>query len=389
MKVLMLASGSTIHSKRVLNWLLENGCSVVFMDYKNPAPKLARNRDRFRYLPYPYTGVSFYRNLLGSRISSQLSFWIVALPLRMVWRYIKPDVVHLHQVDDRAYHCARVGLKPLILTVWGSDVNQHFLPGADPHRRRMASQALSAADLIMVDAPDMAEKCALLAGREVRMELLPLGVNTKAFRPGYDEAAAEWRRRLAIPSDAAVLLSIRAWKPIYNHHSILEAFSQARLRLKRNSLLVFKTYELTRYPDLQRYEIGLRKRVQELGLADSVRWLGEVAFEQMPEIYALADIILNYPTMDAFPVTFLEAAACERPVITCRLPSYEGSFAESFFHMVEPDKVAALADAIVEVVNEPPDQRTALLVEARRVVQQEYDEAISAERLLKLYRELA
>ena len=63
----------------------------------------------------------------------------------------------------------------------------------------------------------------------------------------------------------------------------------------------------------------------------------EVPFAQLPEIYALADVIINYPSMDTLPVTFMEAAACERPVVTSRLPSYMGTFAERYFLMVEPE----------------------------------------------------
>jgi len=115
-----------------------------------------------------------------------------------------------------------------------------------------------------------------------------------------------------------VLLSIRGLMPTYGHHLILEAFAQARPRLNATSILVFKTLAA-----VKEYEAQLHRRAEELGVDQWVRWLADVPFAQMPAVYALADLIVNYPAMDAFPVTFMEAAACGRPVITCRLPSYK------------------------------------------------------------------
>jgi glycosyltransferase involved in cell wall biosynthesis len=72
-------------------------------------------------------------------------------------------------------------------------------------------------------------------------------------------------------------------------------------------------------------------------------------------------------------------------VITCRLPSYQGTFAEKYFYMVEPNNVTALADTIFRAASQDPAERTEMLSEARRAVVQEYDESVSARRLLELY----
>ena len=66
----------------------------------------------------------------------------------------------------------------------------------------------------------------------------------------------------------------------------------------------------------------------------------------------------------------MEAAACERPVVTSRLPSYLGTFAERYFFMVEPENIIALADALAKVVNDDAaTQRATLMAEARKVVE--------------------
>jgi glycosyltransferase involved in cell wall biosynthesis len=93
--------------------------------------------------------------------------------------------------------------------------------------------------------------------------------------------------------------------------------------------------------------------------------------------------------MDTLPVTFLEAAACERPVVSALLPSYAGTFAERAFRMVPPGDVGELARALVEELEAPASARAAVLAEARRAVEREYDESIYARRLLEIYGSLA
>ena len=48
----------------------------------------------------------------------------------------------------------------------------------------------------------------------VRTLLLPLGIDVRLFRPGYESEATEWRQRLSIPTGAKVLLSARILAPL-------------------------------------------------------------------------------------------------------------------------------------------------------------------------------
>lgn len=379
MKILMLAPGKSIHSKRSLNWLLESGCHVTFMDYTNPRPR--GGSQAYQFIPYlGMRGIRVYRHIVGPQAANAMGLWVGTSWLRLAARHIKPAIVHVQWVDHRAYCCLKAGLKPLVLTAWGTDINKHFLPGADQQARQMIGQALAGADLVIGHAQEIADKCVLLAGSELRTDILTYGVDTKLFHPGHRQGAMELRRRLDIPSDATILLSPRALMPNYGHHLVLEAFAQARPHLDTDLILVFRTIAA-----IQAYETEIRRRAEELGVSKSVRWLGQVAFEQMPEVYAFADLVVNYPAMDAFPITFLEAAASERPVITCRLPSYQGTFAEHYFCMVEPQSVTDLTRAIIATVRQDSAARARLLAKARRVIEREYDESVSAKRLLNLY----
>ena len=379
MRVLMLAPGFSMHSRRPLGWLLDRGCEVVFMDWDDPLPA---PRAGYRFVRITaIRGMRLWRRLLGPARAARFQMHLLTRALRRLGREAAPDVTHVHWVDTRATACARAGLHPLVVSVWGSDVNAPRDPDA-------AGEALAAADLVIVDEPGMADKCRRLAGRPVSTELLHQGVDTTRFRPGLDGARRAWRTMLAIPDASKVALSLRGWHPSYGHHVILEAFHRAMATLAQPAVLVFKIFNRVSYPDAGSYERDVRARVEAVGLGSHVRWIEhEVDFDEMPGVYAFADVIVNAPEQDAMPATFFEAAASERPVVSWRLPAYVGSFAERVFRMVEPGDVDALAAALVAELEQPtPPGR---LAEARRLVEREADESVVASRLMELYRQVA
>jgi glycosyltransferase involved in cell wall biosynthesis len=374
MKVLMVAPGTSPHAWRPLAWLLARGVEVVFLDEVDP---LAAGAPGYRFVPLPRSGLAVLRRLVGSRIALALAKWR-AWPLRRLWQRERPDVVHVHWVDPRAQHCAAAGMHPLVLTVWGSDVNDLLDPGANPAMRAAIGEALAAADLVCIDGADMAEKCAQLAGRPVPTRLLTLGVDTKRFAPGWAEEAAHLRHWLDIAPGTRVVLSPRAMAGLYRHHEVLEAFAAAGVP---DAVLVFIRYNPGNFADCQVLEAELRDHAARLGVADALRFCDRLAVELLPALYNAADVVVNFPARDAFPVTFLEALACARPVITCPHHSYAGTVAERHARFV--NDVPGLASALADTLAHPP-----ALSAARDEVIRLHDEALVADTLVAWYREL-
>src|SRR5690606_41964061 len=59
----------------------------------------------------------------------------------------------------------------------------------------------------------------------------------------------------------------------------------------------------------------LRALATECGTADRVRFLGRVAHEEMPRLFADADIVVCVPWYEPFGIVPLEAMACGRAVV--------------------------------------------------------------------------
>jgi glycosyltransferase involved in cell wall biosynthesis len=146
---------------------------------------------------------------------------------------------------------------------------------------------------------------------------------------------------------------------------------------------VFKRYSNKHFS--RSYEEQLLREAENLGVKDSVRIIEEVPYKKMPEIYAFADVVINYPLADGFPVSFLEASACEKPVITGRHPSYLGTFAERYYRIVDLEDIDDLTKAIIEIMNIDHNQLNESLKAARNEVLQHYDEIICANKLMNIY----
>lgn len=374
MTIMVVAPSFSIHTKRFIDAILSKGHQVVGVCEKNPFPK-GRNGLRFFMFPHLWgLPLRYIRGLMsvamGFKTGDRITIWIAGLLMKCLWLWFRPDVVYVLWVDSMANVCLSAGLRPLVLQCWGSDINQHFLSEADPYLRELCGKALAGADLIIYDAPDMPEKLEKIAGQTVRATFLHFGVDTDFFSVRPLDIRTAWRERLNIPKDAIVLFSARAWHPKYRHHLILEAFSNALVKLSKQVFLVFKLYNGDNYSDFQQYEDTVRRRAEELGISDRVRWMNEVSYEQLPDLYAMSDILVNFPIMDSLGITLMEAASCKRRIISVALPCYKGTFVENYARIVSSGDIKDLEDAIVQAVNETP--LDSVLEEARKEIERNF-----------------
>ena len=94
-------------------------------------------------------------------------------------------------------------------------------------------------------------------------------------------------------------------------HTAIEAFGQIAPRLRNRLTLTVAGHCIGSY-----YE-GIQKRVQELGLARCVNFLGKVPHDRMPAVYKEHDILLFLSTRDeGLPLVMVEAMLAGCAVLT-------------------------------------------------------------------------
>lgn len=355
------------------------GFDTVFVDSHDPGMQEAQ---AYKFIKLPRSGYRLYKKVLPDSVATQIKDGFLAWWFKKLWERVAPDIVHVCWIDHRAAFCSRVGMRPLILSCWGSDINFQIEREVNSEWRAFVTEALSGASLTIVDAPGMAARCEMLTGRHLSSEMLHLGVDTERFRSGLSSERNRMRARLNIADNDVLLSSMRAMSGLYNHELILDAFAQSLPKLRRPTYLLFKAYN-----SHIGYLEALRRKTQEYGIIDRVRFVEEIPAEDLPALYAATDLVINFPQRDSFPVTLLETAACERQVISSRLETYAGVIPDENITWVPANDCSELAAAITQKTNEY-EYREASFPKVRDAVVECFSELRYQQRLAAIYRSL-
>jgi phosphatidylinositol alpha-1,6-mannosyltransferase len=197
----------------------------------------------------------------------------------------------------------RLGL-PYAVVVHGAEVT---VPGHVAGLHRLLGRVLSGASLVVAAGRYVESEVSFATdGRPPPVVLVPPGVDTGRFRPLGAAGRKTARRRLGLPGDGLVVVSVSRLVP-----------------RKGMDVLVDATAALSeRHPDLflavggeGRDRGRLQRRIARTGAP--ARLLGRVPDEDLPDLYGCADVFAMVCRdrwggleQEGFGIVFLEAAAC-------------------------------------------------------------------------------
>jgi L-malate glycosyltransferase len=310
---------------------------------------------------------------------------LLAIELRHKLRQIAPDIFHVHSVFATnnwrlfSWVAAMCTFHPLVLTAWGSDL---LVPKASAAAKLFVQIALRSADLITADSRSLLEAARDLGARRDRLHEIQFGVDTELFRPDVETTAL--RHRLNLGS-GPVVYSPRAFMPVYNQLTIVEAIP-AVLKVYPDCHFVFKRRVDHHSPE---YEASVQQRVEELGVTHAVRIAPELPYDELPALYALADVMISVPNFDGTPRSVLETMACGAyPVVSDVAALHEWITDQEnglFVEAIKPNKVA---EAILQALSSTEMRETARL-KNREIVKSRADSEVWISKMESLYRMLA
>ena len=192
-----------------------------------------------------------------------------------------------------------VGLaRPVIGLSWGYDLQQGH------------SKAVSLADLgwireldgLVVDSPVTHDLAVSLGLPGERIALIPWGVDLEVFTPDGPRITASEH---GFQPGNKVVISLRTHDEIYRTRDVVEAFARAAAQDPGLVLVMGGDGPLASEH---------RARVNHLGLADRVRFIGRVDEHELPALLRGADLYVTASETDGTSVTLLQAMACGTPV---------------------------------------------------------------------------
>lgn len=337
----------------------------------------------YRYAPHPSLNVFGYAAAMKADVSLRGAAYLAApLALAAGWRMVRAvarrhraTVVHGHWVVPGGVTAAAAAPRlPLVISMHGSDV---YVAETVAPARMAARAAFRRAGFVTACSDDLNRRAVALGASPDRIETVPYGVDEARFRPD-PLARSALRQELAVAAGAPLLC--------------------AAGRLVRKKGFVYLIDALGHLPGAVLALAGdgtlageLRERAAARGVADRVRFLGNLPQDRIGALFAAADVVCvpsvrdDSGNVDGLPNVVLEALASGTPVVTTPAGGILAVVQDGVTGLIVPERDGgALARAVGRLVADPDSGRR-IGAAARALMQDRFGWGRVAERFEAAY----
>jgi 1,2-diacylglycerol 3-alpha-glucosyltransferase len=362
-------SGVTIHIALNKQYLEKLGHEVfVFTfghdDYKDDETNIIRSPG------LPLTDTGFYLNIrLRTSVQKLLKTMDIIhahhpfLSGRLAVRYCKPLGIPIVFTNHTRYDLYAQAYLPLIPDVIGETFLQAYLPSF-----------FKSCDLII--APSISIKKILEKYTEdSQVEVVPNGVDISPFSKAVEPIP---RSQLGFKERDIILVYVGRLGPEKNIPFLLRAFSGTTKTFDNIGLLI-----LGEGPERE----NLEDRVSHMGIAHQVKFVGLVAYEELPRYLATANAFVTASVTEVHPLTVIEAMSSGLPVLGIQSPGVGDIVSDGVNGLLAPDEdVAVFTAKMVRLVTDHHFRKK--MSEKAALTALDYDIKRTSQLLLDQYQQL-
>jgi len=305
--------------------------------------------------------------------------------LALIWQRLRlPIPAELFTGPVDLFHSPDFVLPPLLnaaSVVTIHDLSFMRLPHCSPpplldYLTRSVPRSARRADAILADSESTRRDVIELLGIDAqRVHVVYAGVDAR-FAPQPQGTVREVKARYSIAGP--YVLAVGTLQPRKNYPRLLQAFAAVRQRSRIPHKLVIVGGRGWLYDEID-------ATIVRLDLADHVLMPGFVPDDDLPALYAGADLLAFPSLYEGFGLPALEAMACGTPVIASTAPSLPEVCGDAAL-LVDPTDVPDLADAMEQVLTDEALVTRLTELGRRRAQQFHWEDAARA--LLAVYRKL-
>lgn len=217
------------------------------------------------------------------------------------------DIIDSHFVYPDGFAAVLLGKalkKPVVLSARGSDINQFTrFKSIKP----MVRYALNHADHVISVCDALKQEMVALAINGDKISVIPNGVDSKQFYP-VDKNKA--RKKLSLPQNKKIILSVGSLIPRKGFHVILNAFH--KLLQEDNNIYL---YIIGEGP----FRSSLERQIKALNLTQHVILVGEQPNSELRIWYSAADVFCLASFREGWANVIMESLACGTPVVATKV----------------------------------------------------------------------
>lgn len=197
---------------------------------------------------------------------------------------------------------------------------------------------------------DAADKAAglLAVSSALKADMVAMGMNADKIRvhyTGLDQARFAPRDRMQekvkLGLTGPVILSVGALIPRKNHNLVIQALAN----IPAATLLLAGQGEI---------EAALRALAAKTGVAERVRFLGSVPHDDLPSLFAAADIMALVSASEGLANAWVEALACGTPIIASDVGGVRELMQNDAAGRIVAQEPTAIALAARDLLANPP-----------------------------------
>jgi glycosyltransferase involved in cell wall biosynthesis len=359
MRIVLLASASSIHAIRWANGLVKSGHEVHLITQHaklHPLdPKVVLHSFPFRGSPGYFLMVKSVRNLLLS---------------------LRPDLVNAHYASGYGTTARLVRYKPCLLSVWGSDVYE--FPYKSPIHYYIVRQNLLAASKVASTSHCMAQQVKRLVPELGDIEITPFGVDLDEFS-NITPSGKTGLKKLVIGT-------VKTLAPKYGISVLIRAFASLAQKLELDDSGPRYSLHLRLIGDGPQMQ-ELKELSELLGISHRTTFVGGIPHSKVPEELAKIDIYvaLSESESESFGVAIIEASAAARPVVVSNAGGLPEVTVDNVTGFVVPRNSPAEAAAAIERLVFDSNLRLRMGIAGRAHVSANYSWANCLDKMISVY----
>ena len=361
MKILFLADANSIHTQKWVESLTKHKIEIKLFSLINP------NKDSFDFYkskeiktfsPNIKISRENFRRPTLQKIKYIKSIWF----LKKIINDFQPDLIHAHYASSYGILGYLSRFKPLILSVWGSDL--YYFPNQGIFNKMIMKQVINYSSKICSTSNAM-KKVIESDYNRFDVNVVPFGIDINQFQPKTSSHSK---------------FIVGTIKSIEDHNGIDCLIDAAKLVMDRN------------YNEINFLIVGdgtlkekMQKKVFDLNLNNNVKFTGHVSHEKVIEYFHSLSVFIAMSTRESFGVSILEAAACGIPSITSNVGGLpEVNLNEKTGYTIKANDSQKLADLII-MYYKNNKKKEDMGLNARKNVEENFDWNKCVKKMVDIY----